>query len=480
MEYDELAEQAVQQGGEGKSEGALSRACDDFAYSKMAASNDTTPATSPAALRKPRKRFCIDEDLCLLREVATVNPFENPDAWGDVAGGQRQLADDGFRVQGKQKTKNQQRADASPGGANAKGAAVFTILFRPLARKGSLAGVSRFEIEHELVDIPLIGGYRVNHRLNTAAVDTQSERSREALLAVRTLCGIEVRAQVAQNTRNARGVLRDIDLPGSETEIISLIETPINILRATLRRSSMFVTFEGPQAPDAVYIRGVRVRVQHLDPRPIQCERCGRFNHLTSACRSGPRCGNCGGSHYTPSCTEHTQKCANCGGKHHFSSPKCRLWRRERAIVTRLPHRICRSARRDANISAHAMSTTPKPHSRTPKPPPPRAATARPCRHRAQPPAHPFCLPPPLRPPPANPHRPASPPSKCLGPAPLHGRRRAERGDRDAPTWQQLQQLLTTTTPPRGCPCRTSFNGTAAPCGRGTMTFTCSCSEIKT
>lgn len=50
----------------------------------MAASNDTTPATSPAALRKPQKRFCIDEDLCLLREVATVNPFENPDAWGDV------------------------------------------------------------------------------------------------------------------------------------------------------------------------------------------------------------------------------------------------------------------------------------------------------------------------------------------------------------------------------------------------------------
>ncbi|XP_077557782.1 uncharacterized protein LOC144173145 [Haemaphysalis longicornis] len=50
----------------------------------MAASNDTTPATSPAALRKPRKRFCMDEDLCLLREVATMNPFENPDAWGVV------------------------------------------------------------------------------------------------------------------------------------------------------------------------------------------------------------------------------------------------------------------------------------------------------------------------------------------------------------------------------------------------------------
>ncbi|KAH9371661.1 hypothetical protein HPB48_021973 [Haemaphysalis longicornis] len=130
-------------------------------------------------------------------------------------------------------------------------------------------------------------------------------------------------------------VLRDIDLPGTETEIMELIETPITILRATLRGSSMFLTFQGPKAPNTVYIRGVRVRVQRLDPRPVQCERCGRYNHLTSACRGGPRCGNCGGSHLTPSCTEHTQKCANCGGNHHFLSPKCRLWRRERAIAAR-------------------------------------------------------------------------------------------------------------------------------------------------
>ncbi|KAH9370541.1 hypothetical protein HPB48_011444 [Haemaphysalis longicornis] len=35
-------------------------------------------------MRKPRKRFCINEDLCLLREVATANPFENSDAWGEL------------------------------------------------------------------------------------------------------------------------------------------------------------------------------------------------------------------------------------------------------------------------------------------------------------------------------------------------------------------------------------------------------------
>ncbi|KAH9364927.1 hypothetical protein HPB48_022860 [Haemaphysalis longicornis] len=145
-------------------------------------------------------------------------------------------------------------------GAQANGVAVTSILFRPIGRGANLTGISRFEIDAELTQIPLISGYRVNHRLNTAAVDTQSERSREALLAVRSLCGVAVRASVAQNSRNARGVLRDIDLPGSAEDIMGTAETPIPIIRATLRGNSMFLTFAGPQVPDAVYIRGVRVR----------------------------------------------------------------------------------------------------------------------------------------------------------------------------------------------------------------------------
>ncbi|KAH9375423.1 hypothetical protein HPB48_012097 [Haemaphysalis longicornis] len=241
-------------------------------------------------------------------------------------------------------------------------------LFRPLARKGSLAGVSRFEIEHELVDIPLIGGYRVNHRLNTAAVDTQSERSREALLAVRNPVGNRVyyyyTTQVANHA--TPGVCSETSISLARGDHFANRD-PINILRATLRQ--LHSSHLRAQAPDAVYIRGVRVRVQHLDPRPSNVKDVALQPLI--ACRAAT-IGNCGGSHYTPSCTEHTRNVRTVVEKER---------NRSRAASQNL-----RSARRDANISAHAMSTTPKPHSRIPKPPPPRAATVPARRNTCHPP----------------------------------------------------------------------------------------------
>ncbi|KAH6919668.1 hypothetical protein HPB50_029337 [Hyalomma asiaticum] len=44
----------------------------------------STCAEASSALRKPRKRFRIDEDLCLLKEVASADPFASPTAWEEV------------------------------------------------------------------------------------------------------------------------------------------------------------------------------------------------------------------------------------------------------------------------------------------------------------------------------------------------------------------------------------------------------------
>ncbi|KAH6937488.1 hypothetical protein HPB50_000755 [Hyalomma asiaticum] len=41
-------------------------------------------SASSTAQRRPRKRFRIDEDLCLLREVASADPYNNPQAWDDI------------------------------------------------------------------------------------------------------------------------------------------------------------------------------------------------------------------------------------------------------------------------------------------------------------------------------------------------------------------------------------------------------------
>ncbi|KAH9375512.1 hypothetical protein HPB48_022116 [Haemaphysalis longicornis] len=266
--------------------------------------------------------------------------------------------DDGFRErprgrgQGnnykKKNQNNSARSPTSPRKTNAPGTTTLTVLFRPLGRRGNLAGLTRFATQKELANIPGLTACRVNHRLSTVAVDTNDEKSRDALLRVSTLCGIRVNAQPARGTRNARGVRRDIDLPGDINDIISnQTESPVPIAHATRRGTSVFIVFDGPEAPAAVNIAGVRCRVQTLPPRPLQCENCGRFNHYTSACRSAPRCKNCGGEHVTTSCTEHTQRCANCGGSHHYSSPRCRQWRREKEIAAQaasqeVPLRVAR------------------------------------------------------------------------------------------------------------------------------------------
>lgn len=60
-----------------------------LSHFKMAASGGGTLSASAAAWpspaqRKPRKRFRIDEDVCLLKEVVCADPFSNPAAWEDV------------------------------------------------------------------------------------------------------------------------------------------------------------------------------------------------------------------------------------------------------------------------------------------------------------------------------------------------------------------------------------------------------------
>ncbi|KAH6933591.1 hypothetical protein HPB50_016721 [Hyalomma asiaticum] len=52
----------------------------------MAASGAASPMNTSAVrqVRKPRRHFRIHEDLCLLREVAAANPFENPQMWEEV------------------------------------------------------------------------------------------------------------------------------------------------------------------------------------------------------------------------------------------------------------------------------------------------------------------------------------------------------------------------------------------------------------
>ncbi|KAK8770909.1 hypothetical protein V5799_025847 [Amblyomma americanum] len=54
------------------------------ADSVLRASGAICAASSEPSRQRARKRFKIDEDLLLLREVVAQNPFERPETWNAV------------------------------------------------------------------------------------------------------------------------------------------------------------------------------------------------------------------------------------------------------------------------------------------------------------------------------------------------------------------------------------------------------------
>lgn len=107
-------------------------------------------------------------------------------------------------------------------------------------------------------------------------------------------------------------------------------------------------TFEGAVCPTRKYI-----------PTPVQCFRCQKYGHISSACptKSDPltvRCARCAGNHKTAdcgcpahtkcsdlrSCTHLKPQCANCSGAHKSFSNDCPIKQQAQAAVQRRPELV--------------------------------------------------------------------------------------------------------------------------------------------
>lgn len=89
---------------------------------------------------------------------------------------------------------------------------------------------------------------------------------------------------------------------------------------STQKFAFLAVELRSPEAANAfissgAYIHGKRCEVKKFKADPHRCNRCQRYGHVTSICRSEqPTCGHCAGTHWTSHCdTENKQSfCANC------------------------------------------------------------------------------------------------------------------------------------------------------------------------
>ncbi|KAH7940786.1 hypothetical protein HPB49_005642 [Dermacentor silvarum] len=226
-----------------------------------------------------------------------------------------------------------------------------TVLYRPTSSKAHFLATSRNAIAAFLSGVPGAHRVRANIRRNVVAVDALAGADLTALLAVRVICDVHVRAKaLALNT--CCGTLFAVDPAFDESTIIEGLNGDAVVLR-----------FAGSMVPAAVHLFRQRRVVYPRLPRPLQCGRCGLFGHATVMCHRDERCLRCAWQHPAGACTAERARCLHCGGPHAATEPSCPNWQFERRVACILDSTQPRITRRQALTIARNAAPPPAPPS---------------------------------------------------------------------------------------------------------------------
>ncbi|XP_037568423.1 mucin-19-like [Dermacentor silvarum] len=237
-----------------------------------------------------------------------------------------------------------------------------TVLYRPTSRKAHFLATSRDAIAAFLSGVPGAHRVRANIRRNVVAVDALAGADLTALLAVRVISDVHVRAKaLALNT--CCGTLFAVDPAFDESTIIEGLESSAPVLSAPRNGDDAVLRFAGSMVPAAVHLFRQRRVVYPRLPRPLQCGRCGLFGHATVTCHRDERCLRCAGRHPAGACTAERARCLHCGGPHAASEPSCPNWQLERRVACILDSTQPRITRRQALTIARNAAPPPAPPS---------------------------------------------------------------------------------------------------------------------
>ncbi|KAH7949387.1 hypothetical protein HPB49_009287 [Dermacentor silvarum] len=237
-----------------------------------------------------------------------------------------------------------------------------TVLYRPTSRKAHFLATSRDAIAAFLSGVPGAHRVRANIRRNVVAVDALAGADLTALLAVRVISDVHVRAKaLALNT--CCGTLFAVDPAFYESTIVEGLESSAPVLSATRNGDAVVLRFAGTMVPAAVHLFRQRRVVYPRLPRPLQCGRCGLFGHATVTCHRDERCLRCAGRHPAGACTAERARCLHCGGPHAATEPSCPNWQFERRVACILDSTQPRITRRQALTIARNAAPPPAPPS---------------------------------------------------------------------------------------------------------------------
>ncbi|KAL1470277.1 hypothetical protein MTO96_040529 [Rhipicephalus appendiculatus] len=230
-----------------------------------------------------------------------------------------------------------------------------TVLFRPANAGASFHRTSRLAIAQALSELPGVKEVRVNTKKNIVAADASTAEWMDRLLATSELAGIPVTARPPADRSQSSGVVQGVDGDYTDEALLAAVSSEVPVIAARRQGSSLLLRFAAPVPPARVHLFRMTFEVRPSRPRPLHCLRCGRYGHISTACRRPERCLRCGGHHgKDASCTSKI-KCLHCGRPHSADSAKYQLWQRERRLATikasaptYLPHREAQAALRSS------------------------------------------------------------------------------------------------------------------------------------
>ncbi|KAH7936756.1 hypothetical protein HPB49_003732 [Dermacentor silvarum] len=258
-----------------------------------------------------------------------------------------------------------------------------TVLYRPVARRSHFLAASGDAIAAFLSGVPGAHRVRPNLRRNVVAVDTLPGEDLTALLAVRVICDVRVRAK-ALILNTCTGTLFDVDPTFDGATIFEGLESSVPVVAIARSGDVVTLRFAGDVVPEEVLLFRRRRAVRPRLPRPLQCGRCGLFGHATVTCSRDPRCLQCAGGHPTNSCTVDRRRCLHCGGPHAATEPRCPQWQLERRLAATLASSKPRITRKQALELARSSGTAVIDSSKQ-RPAGQRATESRPLSSRRQP-----------------------------------------------------------------------------------------------
>ena len=212
-----------------------------------------------------------------------------------------------------------------------------------------LTKLSPFVIEKVLVS--LAGSAKSVKKLNSGSLLVEVEKAKHAQNLLKLTRFFEIPSKCYPHTslNTSKGKIRCPDLAGvTEEEIVANLASQnvtaarrITVFRDNVKRSTntIVLTFNTSILPKWLKVGYLKVLVDMYIPNPLQCYACFKYGHHERSCKlyGGDelcrRCGITGVTHDESRCTNEI-KCVNCGEAHPSTSRSCKIWKKEKEVVT--------------------------------------------------------------------------------------------------------------------------------------------------